>query len=208
MPKVSDAQLDERRGQILAGARRAFARHGYEGATVRVLEAETGLSRGAIFHHFRDKDALFLALAQDDAERTARVVADGGLVQVMRELREPEEGGLGLQLEVRRRLRTDPAFAASWADHQRAVARAATDRLTRQRQAGVVRTDVDVALLVEFLQLVLDGLVSRRAAGMSTDHLDGVLDLVEDAVRRRPPVPAPSCEPTATVTRSRPQEHT
>ena len=48
--------------------------------------ADHGLSRGAIFHHYRDKDALFLALAEQDAERMADVVAEQGLVQVMREL--------------------------------------------------------------------------------------------------------------------------
>ncbi|MGB9377382.1 MAG: helix-turn-helix domain-containing protein, partial [Mycobacteriales bacterium] len=61
MPRVSQDHLDARRRQILDAARACFARHGYEGATVRRLEEEAGLSRGAIFHHFRDKDALFLA---------------------------------------------------------------------------------------------------------------------------------------------------
>ena len=183
MPKVTDDRLAARRAEILGAARRAFARHGFEGATVKVLEAETGLSRGAIFHHFRDKDALFLALAEDDAARTAEVVATGGLVQVMRDLREKDAGWLGVQLEVRRRLRTDPAFAASWAARQAAVDTAAATRLERQRDAGAVRADVPVPLLVDFLHLVLDGLVSRMAAGMSPDSLDGVLDLVEQTVR-------------------------
>ena len=184
MPKVTDEELAARRGAILTAARRAFARHGYEGATVRVLEAETGLSRGAIFHHFRDKEALFLALAEDDAARTAEVVEQAGLVQVMRDLKDKDAGWLGVQLEVRRRLRTDPAFAASWAERQAAVDRATAERLERQRAAGVVRDDVPVELLVAFLRLAFDGLVSARAAGLPTDHLDGVLDLVEDAVRR------------------------
>src|SRR3954468_7975355 len=183
MPKVSDDQLAARRGEILDAARRAFARHGYEGATVKVLEAETGLSRGAIFHHFRDKEALFLALAEDDAARTAEVVAEHGLVQVMRDLREKDAGWLGVQLEVRRKLRTDPEFAQRWAERQEAVREATEKRLRRQREAGVVRADVPIPILADFLRLVLDGLVSSRAAGMPIAHLDGVLDLVEDAVR-------------------------
>ena len=183
MPKVAPAQLEARRGQILEACRRAFARHGFEGATVKVLEAETGLSRGAIFHHFRDKEALFLALAEDDAARTAEVVAEAGLVQVMRDLREKDAGWLGVQLEVRRKLRTDPDFAERWAERQEAVRTATEERLTRQREAGVVRSDVPVPILADFLRLVLDGLVSSRATGMPVDHLDGVLDLVEDAVR-------------------------
>ncbi len=186
MPKISDEQLAARRAEILAAARRAFARHGYEGATVRVLESETGLSRGAIFHHFRDKDALFLALAEDDAAQMAETVAADGLVQVMRDLQDKDAGWLGVQLEVRRRLRTDPLFAERWAEHQSAITGATTARLQRQRRAGVVRTDVPLPILVDFLRLALDGLVSGLAAGMPTHHLGGVLDLVEDAVRRQP----------------------
>ncbi|MCW2599738.1 MAG: TetR family transcriptional regulator [Frankiales bacterium] len=184
MPKVSDEQLASRRAEILDGARRAFARHGYEGATVKILEAETGLSRGAIFHHFRDKDALFLALAEDDADEMAQTVAEHGLVQVMRDLQEKDAGWLGVQLEVRRRLRTEPDFAARWAEHQSAVLGATTARLKRQRKAGIVRTDVPLPILVDFLRLALDGLVSGLASGMPSDHLHGVLDLVEDAVRQ------------------------
>ena len=185
MPKVSDAQLAAKRAEILEAARRAFARHGYEGATVKVLEAETGLSRGAIFHHFRDKEALFLAMAEDDAATMAETVAAHGLVQVMRDLQDKDAGWLGVQLEVRRRLRTDPDFAAKWAEHQSAITGATTARLQRQRKAGVVRDDVPLPILVDFLRLALDGLVSGLAAGMPTDHLPGVLDLVEDAVRTR-----------------------
>ena len=189
MPKVTEDKLSARRADILAAARRAFAQHGYQGATVKILEAQTGLSRGAIFHHFADKEALFLALAEDDANRTAEVVATGGLVAVMRDLRDKDAGWLGVQLEVRRRLRTDPAFAASWAQRQASIHTAAAERLERQRAAGVVRTDVPVPLLLDFLTLVLDGLVSRLAAGMSPDSLDGVLDLVEQTVRN--PLSAP-----------------
>ena len=52
MPKISEQRKAERREQILAGARRCFAEHGYGGATVVRLEQATGLSRGAIFNYF------------------------------------------------------------------------------------------------------------------------------------------------------------
>jgi hypothetical protein len=76
-------------------------------------------------------------------------------------------------------------FAAKWAEHQSAITGATTARLQRQRRAGVVRDDVPLPILVDFLRMVLDGLVSGLAAGMPTDHLPGVLDLVEGAVRSR-----------------------
>ncbi|MPZ26280.1 MAG: TetR family transcriptional regulator [Micromonosporaceae bacterium] len=189
MPRVSQHQLDARRQEILAGARTCFARHGYEGATVRRLEQETGLSRGAIFHHFRDKESLFLAVAEDDAAAMAETVARHGLVQVMWDLlaraAAPETvGWLGSQLEVSRRLRTDPEFATRWAARAEAVAAATRDRLARQREVGVLREDVPLDVLAQFLELAYDGLVLHLAMGRPADHLGPVLDLVEAAVRR------------------------
>jgi len=196
VPRVSAAQLEARRQRILAGARACFARHGYEGATVRRLEDEIGLSRGAIFHHFRDKESLFLAVAEDDAVAMVDTVARHGLVQVMRDLLDranvpPTDGGepevagwLGTQLEVSRRLRTDPEFAKRWAARADAIASATRDRLVRQRETGTLRSDVDPAVLAQFLELAYDGLVLHLAMGRPLADLGQVLDLVETAVRR------------------------
>ena len=189
MPRVSLDQLAARRQQILDGARSCFARYGYEGATVRRLEQSTGLSRGAIFHHFRDKEALFLALAEQDAHRMAGVVAEQGLVQVMRELLASPEtidaGWTGTFLEIARRGRTDPAFRERWRLHAETLTAATQARLQRQARAGTLRTDVPVPVLARYLELVLEGLVSQLAMGQRTDDLDEVLDVVEGAVRRR-----------------------
>ena len=187
MPKVSQAHLDARRRQILEGARACFARNGYEGATVRLLEVDTGMSRGAIFHHFRDKEALFLALAEEDFAEMAETVARDGLVQVMRELPQRDPDWLGTWAEITRRVRTDAAFAAMWRSRQHAVAKAARDRLTRGRKAGTVRVDVPVETLLEFLLLALEGVVLHRAMGTPVTSMDAVLDLVESAVRPQTP---------------------
>jgi TetR/AcrR family transcriptional regulator, transcriptional repressor of aconitase len=193
VPRVSADFLQARRAQILDGARVCFARYGYEGATVRRLEQATGLSRGAIFHHFGDKESLFLALAEQDASQMAAVVAENGLVQVMRDLLEQAEPGsqrpdridwLGTRLEVSRRLRTDTDFRASWVDHSAELAGATRRRLTRMREAGSVRCDVQVEVLAGFLELVFDGLVAQLAMGRPAGELDAVLDVVESTVRR------------------------
>lgn len=190
VPRVSQDHLEARRRQILDGARWCFARYGYEGATVRRLEEATGLSRGAIFHHFRDKESLFLALAEDDAARMAAVVAEQGLVQVMRELLRSADGPgpaawLGTRLEVSRRLRTDPDFRARFAARSAQLTAATRARLARQREAGNLREDVSPAVLAAFLELVLEGVVSRLAMGFDIEELEPVLDVVEETVRRR-----------------------
>lgn len=189
MPRVSQDHLAARRKQILDAARGCFARHGYEGATVRRLEDATGLSRGAIFHHFADKESLFLALAREDARRMASVVAAEGIVQVMRDAITgagapgPAEW-LVTRLEVTRRLRTDPAFRARWAEQSTALTQATRTRLARQRDIGKVRDDVPLDVLGGYLELVLEGVLAHLATGLPADDLAPVLDLVESAVRR------------------------
>lgn len=187
MPKVSDDRLAARRREILDGARHCFAEFGYDGATVKRIEEYTGLSRGAIFHHYKDKEALFLALAHEDAERMADVAAEEGLVQVMRDmLEQPEEyDWLGTRLEIARKLRTDSNFRAEWLARSAELEKATLRRLEKGRQAGRLRDDVPTDVLLKYLDLVLDGLITRLATGQPTDDLHAVLDIVEESVRAK-----------------------
>ena len=186
MPRVTEDHLAARRRQILDGARRCFAEYGYESATVRRLEETIGLSRGAIFHHFRDKDTLFFELAREDAERMADVAAREGLIQVMRDLlAAPEQfDWLATRLEIARKLRNDPAFSRGWAERSAELSAVTAERLRRQKQAGRLRDDVPGDVLRTYLELVLDGLVARLASGDDPEKLSAVLDLVEDSVRQ------------------------
>lgn len=184
MPIVSEFELSRRRHDILVGARRCFAEHGYEGATVRLLEQATGKSRGAIFHHFGDKESLFLALAQEDAARQAEVVAQNGLVEVMREmLQHPERHDwLATRLEITSLLRTDPSFAARWKENQSVRDEAVRARLASNADKGRLRDDVEIDTLAIYLEVFMDGFINRLALG-DTAELESVLDLVEQSIR-------------------------
>ncbi|WKD59276.1 TetR/AcrR family transcriptional regulator [Corynebacterium caspium] len=186
MPVVSDQELSKRRHDILEGARTCFAEHGYEGATVRRLEKATGKSRGAIFHHYGDKQSLFLAIAREDAEYQADVIAENGLVQVMRDiLRNPEQHEwLATRLEITRMLRTDPNFRARWFEHQQVIDDALRKRLQRNASSDRMRDDIPLDVLLSYLETVMDGLISRVASGLSTDNMEEMLDMVEASVRR------------------------
>ncbi|WP_448850779.1 helix-turn-helix domain-containing protein [Corynebacterium sp. 335C] len=187
MPKVSERDLADRRRDILDGARRCFADYGYDGATVARLEAATGKSRGAIFHHFGSKEGLFLALAEEDAEEMAAVTAEAGLVEVMRDvLAHPERHAwLGTRLEVVRRLRSDADFRAHWLENQARLDEAVLARLRASAAAGTLRDDVAPETVQRLLELVLDGVITRIAAGRPTEGVGDVLDLLEQTVRGR-----------------------
>ena len=56
------AQGRATRGQLIEVATRLFAEHGYEGTSIDAVLAAAGVSRGALYHHFPGKEALFEAV--------------------------------------------------------------------------------------------------------------------------------------------------
>lgn len=56
---------DEQRRRILDAAAARFARHGFEGASLRDIAADAGLSHAVIRHVFGSKDDLWAAAAAD-----------------------------------------------------------------------------------------------------------------------------------------------
>ncbi len=53
---------EETRARILESAIKLFSNRGYNKASVDDICAEAGISKGAFYHHFESKQALFLAL--------------------------------------------------------------------------------------------------------------------------------------------------
>ncbi|MPZ27047.1 MAG: TetR family transcriptional regulator [Micromonosporaceae bacterium] len=66
MPRVSDAHREARREQILAAARRCFARNGFHATSMQDVIAEAGLSVGAVYRYFTGKDELRTAVAEEN----------------------------------------------------------------------------------------------------------------------------------------------
>ncbi|GAB4522729.1 MAG: TetR/AcrR family transcriptional regulator [Amphiplicatus sp.] len=64
MATKKGAKGEETREKILAAAESLFLRHGYGGATIDQVLAETGLTKGAFFHHFRSKADLARAVIE------------------------------------------------------------------------------------------------------------------------------------------------
>jgi AcrR family transcriptional regulator len=62
---MMQARSEETRAHILEAALRRFANHGYSAASVDEICADAGVSKGAFYHHFPSKQALFLELLNE-----------------------------------------------------------------------------------------------------------------------------------------------
>jgi AcrR family transcriptional regulator len=185
LPKISEERRTERREQILAAARRCFAEHAYEGATVVRLEEATGLSRGAIFNYYPSKEELFIELAVQDSARLSDLWVNQGLEAVVREVMELDPAWLGVYLELIRRARTDADFRGRIEARQQEVVPVNRARIEAAQRSGEFRADLDPREIGVFVNLVLNGLALQRASGDEPPPAELVLGLLNDAVGGR-----------------------
>ena len=68
-PGKRAAQGRATRGQLIEVATQLFTEHGYEGTSIEAVLSAAGVSRGALYHHFAGKEALFEAVLTAVSER-------------------------------------------------------------------------------------------------------------------------------------------
>lgn len=181
MPKVSQEHLEARREQILDGARRAFARHGYEGTTVALLEDEIGLSRGAIFNYFPDKWALFFELAARDQHELTTLLLEQGIDATIRHLADESPDWMAVYFDVLRLLRNDPELMDEF------QARGGPEReeqLDQWLKQGSFRDDVKLDDVQLFVNVVANGVALARSLNLEIDA-DAVVRLLHGGIDPR-----------------------
>ena len=144
---------DDTRDRIIDAAQAIFARDGFVGTKMQEIAARVGIQRPSLFYHFKNKEALFVAVHEQ---------VFGRIERLFRESLAPD-GDAFIQLD--RLSRAVLAVMAEEPDFAAMVARTAVDRhpaavaivrnylqplvelsvafvRTRQRQ-GIFRTDID-----------------------------------------------------------------
>jgi AcrR family transcriptional regulator len=64
--KTQEERRTQTRRALISAARRLFADNGYAGTGTPEIVAEAGVTRGALYHHFADKEALFAAVVEEE----------------------------------------------------------------------------------------------------------------------------------------------
>jgi AcrR family transcriptional regulator len=75
------ARYDRRRDEVIVGAARVFADRGYDQTSMQELAEELGIAAGGLYHYFRGKEELLIAICDELTdpllERVAELARDG-----------------------------------------------------------------------------------------------------------------------------------
>jgi AcrR family transcriptional regulator len=120
-PRTQAERSAATRGALVAAARRLWAARGYAAVGTPEIASEAGVTRGAMYHQFADKAALFAAVAEaveaDVTQRLADGVVASGATDPAAALRAATDGWLEAceELEVRQILLLDGPSVLGWA---------------------------------------------------------------------------------------------
>jgi AcrR family transcriptional regulator len=191
MPKI--VNHEERREQIAEAMWRVILEKGMEGATVRNIAGEAGLSTGALRHYFKDQDELLvyaMRLVNERVEKRAMVI--------LQEELPPKEKVIRVLLEIvpvddERRAEMDVWFTfQAHVRHRKdlegapghALGEAVTKLFAYLSHEGVLREDLDIELEAERLYSIVDGLALHAFLEPERLSEDRVKELVTDTVTR------------------------
>lgn len=171
-----------------------FVERGFHGASMREIAERCQLSKAGLYHHFRDKQALLLAVLLAGVEQAGVIVArataaPGGTRAQVRELlagiarhrdrqrsvmRLAEREAANLSAEARAQMLA--AYQASFVGPIEAL-------LEEGRTSGALRSDVDAAWLARALLALSQPLLTARA-GEVPEQVERTVALFLDGAGR------------------------
>ena len=166
----------ETRARLIEAAGVVFARRGFHGASVEQIAAEAGLTTGALYWHFKSKEELFLALAD---QRVARRVEEIRAVNASG----PDTGAVEREIErqfqdfIRREPEwpllyyefwaygaRDPGLGDAFTRRRREVQAAIAEGFEARAQEYGVDLPIPAAQIALGLNALMNGLAFERVA--------------------------------------------
>ncbi len=74
MRRTNRERSETTRAALIAAARALFVEKGFAAASTPQIVAPAGITRGALYHHFEDKRALFRAVVEQEARAVAEAI--------------------------------------------------------------------------------------------------------------------------------------
>ncbi|MGH6728624.1 MAG: TetR/AcrR family transcriptional regulator [Sphingomicrobium sp.] len=168
----ADAKAETRR-QLLDSALKVFTTVGYQGARLDDIAARAGFTKGALYWHFPNKQAIFLALIADAIEANLATLSSlveqdcdaaairtrmGAWIDGIDKRETLPRFGVELEIEARR----DPSFRAIYpgmiAKHEAALGQF----LTRYFEVAELKPEMPIPALASTLLTIFKGFALSR----------------------------------------------
>lgn len=190
---AAPATQDSKRNLILDSAGAAFARHGYEGASMSAITRGAGVSKATVYAYFGSKAELFGAYVQRECEQTILHVFEAiptqhGVEDTLREIGLRMVGmmlsptGLAIDRVVVSEAEAFPGLAHAFfeAGPERGIATMAAWIRTQVKAGFLVVEDPDFAA-EQFFTLCQTRVVMRRRLRLPDPVPPGAVERVVDA---------------------------
>jgi AcrR family transcriptional regulator len=190
MPRISEEQRAAARQRLIDATIAVAEREGVDGLTTRAIVAEAGVSAGMFYGHFESKESLLAAVVDHKTDELTTLVhaeleLGAPMEEVLRELVRQLVSVVDLKVlaAFRSSVGTEEALVAQRRINRRIVD-AFVPLLAASMEAGVVRSDIDPEAVVEFIDLVIDGLNRRRALDGFVSSDDRLTEVITAAFER------------------------
>jgi AcrR family transcriptional regulator len=202
MPRLRFDHLDaDKKRRLLDSARKEFAQHGYEHASINTILDEAGFSKGSFYYHFDDKADLALTLLLEDVERARAPLKDvklpdtpEGFWSEMRRFSMKSLEGLEADrtryesfMRIANALLNDPKLTERvmplFAEHRARMA----GFFERGVAVGALRSDLPIGTLMEMIQALKTAAYKSLFPGdrvLTDAELHSFTDLVIDLAKR------------------------
>ena len=151
------------KAKIIAVARRLFATRGYAGTSTEAVLEESQVSRGALYHHFENKEALFAAVMEAvEADITATTAkARGSVTDPVEGLRRAFNAFLDLacETEVRQIVLMDAHSVLGWQRWREIEERYGLGRLKLAMKAIAATGRIPEDMVDTFAHILLASLI-------------------------------------------------
>lgn len=178
MPKLTDAQQEERRARILDAAERCFTRSGFHRTTMQDICKEAGVSPGALYTWFDSKEALIGGISARDRDEVlasfAPMVNAEDLLGAMADalaacvLNRPREKSV-LCLEIAAESTRNPRVAEVTRRMDDTVRESLGAILRRAEAEGRIAPAMPIPDLLSAMTAIAEGLFWRRAVDPNFD---------------------------------------
>jgi len=170
----NSARTEATRTALIAAARRLFAEKGYAETSTPEIAASAGVTRGALYHHFEDKNALFRAVVNEEYRAVAAEIdasANHSVGSAIDALRQGSRGFMNAMTDpgrVRIMLRDGPAVLGQ--SEIDAIDRTTSANTLRQGLAEAMQSGAIITLPLEALTTQLSALFDRAALAVAEGH--------------------------------------